>query len=118
MSGPSDSLVVQVEVVGAPSTDERDYAVEKIASLTRYAPIRSARVALHVAGDPDAPQLAEARVNLSGDGLFVHADAHGESAAAAIDLVRQRLYRLLTHERRRPRRTSRRSVLPRAERLG
>jgi ribosome-associated translation inhibitor RaiA len=113
-----DPSVVQVAVVGARSSDERDYAVEKIESLTRYAPIRSARVALHTVGDPFDPQWAEAKVNLSGDGLFVHADARGESAAAAIDLVRQRLYRLLTHERHRPRHASKRFAFPHARRRG
>jgi ribosome-associated translation inhibitor RaiA len=99
-----------VEVVGAPSPEEREYAVEKIGSLNRYAPIRSARVAMHMVGGPLDPQWAEARVNLNGDRLSVHADARGSSMHEAVNVVRQRLYQMLTHQRRRPHHAGTRSV--------
>ena len=110
---------VAVEVVGAPSAEEREYAVEKISALAQYAPIRTARVVLQTVGDPFDPQGAQARVNLNGDRLFVHADAHGGSAHEAVDLVRARLYQALTHQRRhghRPRHARTRSVMARGRR--
>ena len=99
-----------VEVVGAPSPEEREYAVEKIGSLNRYAPIRSARVAMQMVGDPLDPQWAEARVNLNGDRLFVHAGARGSSMHEAVNVVRQRLYQMLTHQRHRSHRATTRSA--------
>jgi ribosome-associated translation inhibitor RaiA len=99
-----------VEVVGAPSSEEREYAVEKIGSLSRYAPIRSARVAMQMVGDPLDPQWAEARVNLNGDRLFVHAGARGSSMHEAVNVVRQRLYQMLTHQRHRSHRATTRSA--------
>lgn len=97
------SATVEVEVMGVPSAEERTYAVEKISTLNRFAPVRSARIRIAPVGDRTDPQRVEVRVNLTGDRLFVHADAQGGTLHEAIDLVRARLYRLLTHERRRPR---------------
>jgi ribosome-associated translation inhibitor RaiA len=97
------SAAVSVQFVGATSAEEREYAVEQIDSLIRCAPIHTARVAISRVGDPADPRRVEVRVNLRGDRLFAHAGAHGSTAREALDLVRRRLYRLLTHERHLPR---------------
>jgi ribosome-associated translation inhibitor RaiA len=98
----SQSAAVSVEFVGESSAAEREYAVRRIDSLTRYASIHAARVVITRDGDPCDPRWVEARVNLRGDRLFVHAGARGSTTREALDLVRQRLYRLLTHERHHP----------------
>ena len=97
------SAAEAVEFVGTTSADEREYALEKIDSLARYAPIRNARVVILRDGDQFDTRWVEARVNVRGDRLFVHASARGGTANEALDLVRQRLYQLLTHQHHHPR---------------
>jgi ribosome-associated translation inhibitor RaiA len=92
-------VAVPVEFVGATSAEEREYAMEKIDSLAQYAPIRTARVVILRDGDRSDARWIEARVNVRGDRLFVHASARGTTTNEALDLVRQRLYQLLTHQR-------------------
>jgi ribosome-associated translation inhibitor RaiA len=104
------STAVSVEFVGTTSAEEREYAVEKIDSLARYAPIRTARVVILKDGDPFDARWVEARVNVRGDRLFVHASARGATTNEALDLIRQRLYQLLTHERHRPQHAGPRGV--------
>jgi ribosome-associated translation inhibitor RaiA len=99
----SPSAALPVEFVGESSAEEREYAVQRIDSLTRYAPILAARVVIARDDDPFNPRWVEARVNLRGDRLFVHAGERASTTREALDLVRQRLYRLLTHERHHPR---------------
>jgi ribosome-associated translation inhibitor RaiA len=93
------SVAVPVEFVGAATAEEREYALEKIDSLARYAPIRTARVVILRDGDQFDARRIEARVNVRGDRLFVHASARGTTTNEVLDLVRQRLYQLLTHQR-------------------
>lgn len=84
--------VEHVDVVGAVSDRQRAYAVAKIDSLAQYAPIRAARVVVGAAPGGGF----SLRVNLSGDRVFAHAEAGGETVYEAVDLARQRLYHQLT----------------------
>jgi ribosome-associated translation inhibitor RaiA len=105
MSGTISSAthLVRVDVVGPLGAEEREYAIEKIGSLERSAPVRAARVTVAVFGDPFAPQWVEVRATLSGDRLLVHADAAGATVHEALDGVRQKLYQALSHRARGPR---------------
>ena len=105
MSGTMSDVTVlaQVDVVGPLGAEEREYAIEKIRALGRFAPVRAARVTVAVFGDPFAPQWVEVRVNLSGDRLLVHAEGAGATVHDALDVVRHKLYQALSHRDRRPR---------------
>jgi ribosome-associated translation inhibitor RaiA len=97
-SSERPTRVEQVEIVGAVPRGQRAYAAAKIGSLAQYAPVRAAHIAVGPA--PGAGSEFSVRVNVSGDRVFAHAEAEGETVTAAVDLVRRRLYRQLTRRRR------------------
>lgn len=96
-----------VEVTGAASQAERQYAVEKIQSLAQYAgrPVRRAHVTLSKADDRtptrsiSAPRT-QAAASVDVDGHHVIAKATGATAREAVDRARQRLYAQLAWRKR------------------
>jgi hypothetical protein len=96
-----------VEVTGAPSRYDQEYAVRKIRMLGQYAgrPVRRAHVTFAEADHrthavrAGAPRI-RATASLDVDGRPVHAQATGATAREAADRLRQRLYAQLAWPKR------------------
>ena len=90
-----------VDVTGAASQADREYAIEKIQPLAEYAdrPVRRAHVTLGKAGGRRAPRV-QAAASLDVDGHYVNAKATGVCAREAVDRLRQRLYAQLAWHKR------------------
>lgn len=93
-----------VEVTGALSAEERQYAVEKITSLVTYAhqPLRHAHLTIRTSGNPAVTQRVNVSVSLDIDGRALTAKAVGATLREAVDTVRHRLYGQLARSRRFP----------------
>jgi ribosome-associated translation inhibitor RaiA len=96
-----------VDVTGASSQADRQYAVEKIQPLAQYAerPVGRAHVTLGRADDRTPARRArtarvQATASLDVDGHPVNAKATGATVQEAVDRLRQRLYAQLAWRKR------------------
>ena len=96
-----------VEVTGAASRQDRQYAVDKIRSLAPY-PARQVQRAHITLGKADGSRSwkpgrmprVRAAATLDVDGRSVHAQTSGGTAREAVDRLRRRLYAQLAWRRR------------------
>ena len=96
-----------VEVTGAASRQDRQYAVDKVRSLAPYAAhqVQRAHVTLGKADAsrswrPGRMPRVRAAATLDVNGRSVHARASGGTAREAVDRLRRRLYAQLAWRRR------------------
>ena len=91
-----------VEVTGASSRHDRQYAVDKIHSLAPYAArrVQRAHVTLGKADGSRAEARVRAAAALDLDGRSVYAQASGGTVHEAVDRLRRRLYAQLAWRRR------------------
>jgi ribosome-associated translation inhibitor RaiA len=84
---------VEVVVRGPVPADAREYAEDKIATLTTYSrdPILHARVKLTGGENPGMSRAIVAQGNLDVNGRFVRAQVAARNATEAIDLLRDKL---------------------------
>jgi ribosome-associated translation inhibitor RaiA len=93
-----DVISVVVSTKGAVRDDDRAYAREKIAALSRLCrePVRSAQVRLVIEPDPARARPAVAEGALDIDGTSVRAHVAATKLSEAVDLLVERLRRRIT----------------------
>jgi len=103
-SAPHAPQPLDIEVTGALSAEERQYAAEKIASLATYAhkPLRHAHLTIGTSRNPAVAQRVSASASLDVDGRTLTAKAVGTTPREAVDTVRHRLYVQLGRRQRFP----------------
>ena len=91
-----------VQVTGASSDTDQQYAAEKIRSLATHThrPLCSAQVVIEHAGNPAASWRVKASGNVNLGGVHLHASGTGSNYREAVDRLHARLHVELSRGRR------------------